>query len=115
MVKVTNWLTRHRRHKRFIARAKWFSLWRWTVYNQVRSALIKQWQRAYVWRKLKKRDFRKLWIERINAAVRAKWSRYSVFMGQLAKKDVALNRKMLSNIALVFPQVFDKIFDHVSE
>ncbi len=115
MVRVTNWFARHKRHKRFIARAKGFSLGRGNVYKQVRSALIKQWQNAYIGRKQKKRIFRKLWIERLSAALRNKWTKYSVFMGQLSKKDVAVDRKMLSNIAVVFPEVFDKICDHASK
>lgn len=114
MVRITNWLTRHKRHKRFIKRAKWFSMWRGNVYKQVRSALIKQGQNAYIWRKQKKRIFRKLWIERLSATLRNKWTKYSIFMGQLTKKDVQLDRKALSNIAVVFPEVFDKIVDHAS-
>jgi large subunit ribosomal protein L20 len=43
------------------------------LYNQAKDALVKQWQHAYVSRKLKKRDFRRLWIERLSAALRAKW------------------------------------------
>ncbi len=115
MVRVTNWFARHKRHKRIIAKARWFSMWRGNVYKQVRSALIKQGQNAYIGRKQKKRDFRKLWIERLSATLRNKGTKYSVFMGQLSKKDVALNRKMLSNIAVVFPEVFDKICDHASK
>ncbi len=110
MVRVTNWLQRQRRHKKFRKMAKGFRLWRSTVYKQIRLALVKQGQRAYVWRKLKKRDFRKLWIERISAIVREKGSKYSVFMHALSEKNIMLNRKVLSNIAVLFPDVFDKIF-----
>ncbi len=113
MVRVTNWFVRHRRHKKFLSQAKWFRLWRKNVYKQVRLALIKQWQNAYVWRKLKKRQFRQLWIERLSAALRARWDKYSVFMSNMSKKDVKLNRKVLSNIAVVFPEVFDKIHEDI--
>lgn len=115
MVRVTNGLQRQRRHKRFIARAKWFSQGRKNVYKQVRSALVKQGQNAYIWRKLKKRQFRQLWIERLNASLRAKWSKYSVFMGQLTKKSIKIDRKMLSNIAVVFPSVFDAICEEAAK
>ena len=113
MVRVSNGLQRQRRHKKYISKAKWFRLWRSNVYNQVRSALVKQGQHAYVSRRLKKRDFRKLWIERISAAVREKGSKYSVFIWAMLKKDIKLDRKVLSNISLAFPEVFTKIYEEV--
>jgi large subunit ribosomal protein L20 len=64
-------------------------------------------------RKLKKRDFRKLWIERLSAVLREKGSKYSVFMGSMNSKHILLNRKVLSNIAVVFPQVFDNIYREI--
>ena len=113
MVRVTNGLQRQRRHKKYLSQAKWFRQGRSKVYNQVRQALIKQGQHAYTSRRLKKRDFRRLWIERLNASLREKWSKYSVFMNQCYEKDIILDRKVLSNIALAFPKVFDKIYDEV--
>ncbi|MDR0282684.1 MAG: 50S ribosomal protein L20 [Candidatus Peribacteria bacterium] len=111
MVRVTNGLQRQRKHKKYIAQAKGFRLGRKNLYTQVRQALIKQGQHAYVSRRLKKRDFRKLWIERLNAVLREKGSKYSVFMNILYQKNIQLDRKMLSNIALAFPQVFDKMYE----
>ncbi len=113
MVRVTNGLQRQRRHKKYIRKAKGFRLGRGNLYNQVRAALVKQGQHAYVSRKLKKRDFRRLWIERLSAAVREKGSKYSVFMGTMLKKDIKLNRKVLSNISIAFPEVFDKIYAEI--
>ena len=113
MVRVTNWLQRQRRHKRFVAQATGFRLGRKNLYKQVRLALVKQWQHAYVSRRLKKRDFRALWTERLSAALREKWSKYSTFIDAMAKKDILLNRKVLSNIAVAFPEVFDKIVKEV--
>ncbi len=113
MVRVTNGLQRQRRHKKFIKLAKWFRLGRSKVYKQVRLALVKQWQHAYKSRKEKKRDFRKLWIERLSAVIREKGSKYSIFIGNMTKKDIILDRKVLSNIAVAFPQVFDKIYSEV--
>lgn len=115
MVRVTNGLTRQRKHRKFVKMAKGFRLGRKNVYKQVRIALIKQWQNAYRGRKQKKRDFRRLWIERLNAALRMRGSKYSVFMWQASAKKVVLDRKMLSNIAVVFPEVFDAIVDEVSK
>ena len=115
MVRVTNGLQRQRKHKKYLSQAKWFRQGRSKVYNQARQALIKQWQHSYVSRRLKKRDFRRLWIERLNAALHNKWSKYSVFMNQCYKKDVILDRKVLSNIAVAFPEVFDKIYEEVAK
>ena len=109
MVRVKNGLTKQRRHSKFLAAAKGFRLCRSKVYKQVRAALVKQGQHAYKGRKEKKREFRKLWIERLSAAVRAKGISYSRFAGAVAAKGVQLDRKVLSNIALAFPAVFDKI------
>jgi len=113
MVRVTNGFQRHKRHKKYRSQAKWFRLWRKNVYNQVRQALIKQWQHSYVGRKEKKRDFRRLWIERLSASLRNRWSKYSIFMHQMSEKNIQINRKVLSNIAVAFPEVFDKIFSEV--
>lgn len=115
MVRVKNGLMRHKRHKKFVKLAKGFRLGRKNVYKQVRLALVKQGQHAYVGRKEKKREQRKLWIERISAVVRNKGSKYSVFMNQMAQKDIKLNRKVLSNVAVVFPNVFDKMFAEITK
>ena len=115
MVRVTNGLVRHRRHKKFIKMAKWFRLGRKNVYKQVRLALLKKAQHEYRNRKEKKRDFRRLWIERISAALRQKGEKYSVFINNLYNKRVLLNRKVLSNIAILFPEVFDTIVEETKK
>jgi len=115
MVRVTNGLQRQRKHKKYLSQAKWFRQGRSKVYNQARQALIKQGQHAYTSRRLKKRDFRRLRIERLNAALREKWSKYSVFMNQCYAKDITLDRKVLSNIAVAFPAVFDKIYEEATK
>jgi len=113
MVRVTNWYVRHKRHKKFRKLAKWFRLGRKNVYKQVRLALVKQKQHEYRNRKEKKRDFRKLWIERISAACRERWIKYSEFINRLYNNKVLLNRKVLSNIAILFPDVFNTIVEEV--
>ena len=75
--------------------------------EQVRRSL----RYAYIGRKLKKRDFRRLWIARINAATRAEGISYSAFMAGLIKAGVTLNRKMLSEIAIQDPAGFKAIVD----
>lgn len=114
MVRVKNGIMRHKRHTKFTKSATGFRLGRKNVYKQVRLALVKQGQHAYVWRKEKKRDFRKLWIERLSAAIRSKGSKYSLFINKMDRKDIIINRKILSNIAIAFPKVFDKIYDTVN-
>ena len=64
---------------------------------------------ARVGRKLRKRDFRSLWIIRLNAACRARGIRYSLFINGLKKANIALNRKMLSEIAIADPHAFDAV------
>jgi large subunit ribosomal protein L20 len=113
MVRVKNGLHRQRRHKKFIKLAKGFRLGRSKVYKQVRLALVKQGQHAYVNRKEKKREFRKLWIERLSAVIREKGGKYSTFIAQMGEKNVLLDRKVLSNIAVAFPPVFDKVFEEI--
>lgn len=113
MVRVKNGLQRHARHKKFIARAKWFRLGRGNVYKQVRLALVKAGQHAYVDRKLKKRTMRSLWIERLSAACQMRGSKYSTFVHSMDMKKVLLNRKVLSNIAVAFPQVFDEVYNFI--
>ncbi len=115
MVRVKNWAQKHKRHKKFLRLAKGFRLGRSKVYKQVRAALVKQGQHSYKSRKEKKREFRRLWIERLSASVRAKGMSYSRFIHALSENDIALDRKVLSNIAIAFPAVFDKIFDKVSK
>ena len=70
------------------------------VYRRAREAYLAALSRAYVDRKRKKRDFRRLWITRISAAVRAEGMSYSVFMNGLKKAGITLNRKMLSEMAI---------------
>ena len=113
MVRVSSGLQRQRSHKKYIKAAKGFRLGRKNLYTQVKDALVKQWQHAYVSRKLKKRDFRRLWTGRLSASLREKWSKYSAFIGQMSKKNILLNRKFLSNSAVAFPEVFDKIYKEV--
>lgn len=106
MTRVSRWLATHKRHKKFIERAKGFQMWRGNVYKQVRSALFKQAEHAYRGRKLKKRQFRSLWIERINAAARMHDMSYSTLMWGLRLKRIALDRKSISELAIHYPSVF---------
>jgi large subunit ribosomal protein L20 len=82
----------------------------WTV---AKNAFEKGQQYAYRDRRTKKRNFRSLWIQRINAAVREHDMSYSVFMGKLHEKNIELSRKVLADLALNNPQAFKAIVDAV--
>ena len=79
------------------------------VYRRAREAYLAALSRAYGDRKRKKRDFRKLWITRISAAVRAEGMSYSVFMNGLKKAGITLNRKMLSEMAIHDAKAFSDL------
>jgi large subunit ribosomal protein L20 len=113
MTRVSRGLSTHKRHKKFIDRAKGFQMWRGTVYKQVRSALFKQAEHAYRGRKLKKRQFRSLWIERINAAARMHDMSYSALMWGLRLHHIALDRKAISELAVQYPTVFTALCEKV--
>ena len=91
--------TRKRRNKTLkLAKAYWGGKSR--LFKTAKEAVMKSGQYAYVGRRLKKRDFRRLWIARISAACKANGMNYSTFMNGLKKAGITLNRKMLSEIAI---------------
>jgi large subunit ribosomal protein L20 len=77
--------------------------------------LFKQGEHAYRGRKLKKRQFRSLWIERINAAARMHGLSYSAFIGGLHAQNIALDRKLLSELAVAHPHVFASVCKTVTK
>ena len=81
------------------------------VYRRAREAFLAALSRAYVDRKRKKRDFRRLWITRISAAVRAEGMSYSVFMNGLKKAGINMNRKMLSELAIHDANAFRELVE----
>ncbi len=84
-----------------------------TTVKKGKEALIKAGQNAYRNRRLKKRDFRSLWIIRLNAAVRTHGVSYSRFINQLNKKKVTLDRKVLSELAINEPATFEKLVKEI--
>ena len=83
------------------------------VYRRAREAYLAALSRAYFDRKRKKRDFRRLWITRISAAVRAEGMTYSVFMNGLKKAGITINRKMLSELAIHDANAFRELIAKV--
>jgi len=86
-----------------------------TSYKIARQTMIRSCMYAYAHRKAKKRDFRELWIQRINAAVRPMNLSYSKFMNLLKKNNIEVNRKMLSELAINNPAEFKAIVDSVNK
>ena len=84
----------------------------WTV---AKNAYEKGMQYAYRDRRVKKRNFRALWIQRINAGVRGYGMSYSVFIGKLHKNDIQLNRKVLADLAMNHPNAFKAIVESVKD
>lgn len=113
MVRVKRGNVARKRRNKILNRAKGFRgshsvLFR-TANQQVMKALIY----AYVGRKQKKRQFRKLWITRINAAASSLNIKYNVLINKLKKENINLNRKMLSQLAILDPSTFSKIVQQV--
>jgi len=108
-MRVKRGIVRHRRHKKIRALAKGYRDMRRATFVKANEAVIKAGQNSYRDRRLKKRDFRSLWIIRLNAALRAEGLTYSRFIGALRKKKIELNRKSLSELAIHEPGILRKI------
>ena len=100
MARVKRGVTARRRHKKILKLAKGYYNARRKVFRVAKQAVIKAGQYAYIGRKQKKRNFRSLWITRINAAARLNGLSYSRFMNGLLKAGITLDRKVLADIAV---------------
>jgi large subunit ribosomal protein L20 len=109
MPRSTNAVASRRRRKKILQKAKGYFLSRSKVYTVAKNAVEKAGVYSYVGRKLKKRDYRALWITRINAAVRMEGLTYSKFISKLASANIELNRKVLADLALNNPEAFKAV------
>ena len=109
MARVKKGVTARRRHKKIIAKARGYYNARRKVFRVAKQAVTKAHQYAYIGRKQRKRQFRSLWIVRINAAARLHGLSYSRFMNGLLKAGVTLDRKALADIAIHDPAAFGAI------
>ena len=96
-------------HKKVLKLAKGYFGAKSRQFRVANQAVMKSQAYAYVGRKLRKRDFRSLWITRINAAVRAQGMTYSQFIGKLNAKGIVLNRKVMADLAMNEPKAFEAI------
>jgi len=101
------------RRKKILKQAKGFYGKRKNVYTVAKNVVEKGMTYMYVGRKLKKRNYRQLWIARINAAVRAEGMTYSVFINRLQTKGIELDRKVLADLAMNNPETFKNLVDQV--
>lgn len=113
MPRVKRGVTARARHKKILRLAKGYRGRRKNVYRIAKQAVMKAGQYAYRDRRQRKRQFRALWIARINAAVRELGMTYSVFMNGIRKAGVELDRKVLADLAVFDKAAFEKITDQV--
>jgi large subunit ribosomal protein L20 len=113
MARVKRGVTAHARHKRVLEAAKGYYGRRKNTIRIAKQAVEKAGQYAYRDRKVKKRSFRAIWIQRINAAVREQGLTYGVFMHGLSLTELALDRKVLADIAMHEPDSFRAIVAQV--
>ena len=112
-MRVKTGYTRRQRHKKVLARTKGFRMTKGRLYKVSKEADLHAGQYAFVGRKLRKRDRRKLWITRINAALSQYSLVYSKFINSLKKAKIELNRKILADLAVSHTKVFKAIVEKV--
>jgi len=115
MPRSVNHVASRKKRKKILKLSKGYFGARKNVWTVAKNAVEKAMLYAYDHRKLKKRAFRRLWIVRINAAVRMFGMSYSKFMGELAKSNIDLNRKVLADLAMNNPEAFKVIVDQVKK
>ena len=111
MARVKGAMNARKKHKKVLKLAKGYRGSRSKLYRPANTFVMKALKKAYIGRKLKKRDFRKLWIQRINAAARMNGISYSRLMNGLKLAGVEVNRKMLSEMAIQDPAGFAQLVE----
>ena len=113
MPRSVNTVASKAKRKKILKHAKGYWGRRKNVWTVAKNAVEKGWTYAYRDRKAKKRDFRKLWIQRINAGARQEGMSYSQLMGKLKTANIELNRKVLADLAMNHPDAFKAIVEQV--
>lgn len=113
MTRVKRGVSAKKRHKKILELAKGYKLGRKNIYRLAKQAIIKAKTFSYRDRKVNKREFRRLWVLRINNAVRERGITYSQFIDGLSKADININRKVLSQLAIEEPKAFEEIVNKV--
>lgn len=115
MPRTTYSVASRKRRKKIINAAKGYFGKRKNVYTVAKNAVEKGMAYSYIHRKQKKRNFRKLWILRINAAARLNGMSYSSFMGAYNKSGMVMNRKVLADLAMNHPEAFKAVVDQLKK
>lgn len=115
MTRIKRGVAAHKRRKNFLSRTKGFTNRRRTNAIAAKEALLHADSYAYAHRRLRKRDFKKLWTIRVNAAAREQGLSFSKLMAGLHKEKVGLNKKMLAEIAARNPKAFEAIVSQISK
>ncbi|MEG1879986.1 MAG: 50S ribosomal protein L20 [Oscillospiraceae bacterium] len=113
MARIKGAVKTRARRKKILKLAKGYRGAKSKLFKTANQAVMKSLAYAYRDRKAKKREFRQLWIARINAATRMNGMSYSVFMNGLKKNNIEINRKMLSEIAIADPEAFKNLVEQV--
>ncbi len=108
-MRVKGGIVRKRRHNKVLSQAKGYRMSKSKLYKTANQAVMHAGQYSYNDRRKRAAQFRRLWISRLNAACKTNGIQYKDFISNLKKKDVQLNRKVLSDIALNNPEVFSFI------
>lgn len=111
MARVKRAVNAKKRHKKVLKQAKGYYGAKSKLFRTANQAVMKSLNYAYIGRKQRKRDFRKLWITRINAAARLNGMSYSTFINGLKKANIEVNRKMLSEMAIHDAEGFAKLVE----
>jgi len=111
MARVKSARITRKKHKKILKRAKGYYGAKHYRFRMAKQAVMKSGKYAYVGRKDRKSNFRKLWITRINAAARQNGTTYSKLVAGLKKANVTINRKMLADLAITDPKAFTKIVE----
>ncbi|NOY15072.1 MAG: 50S ribosomal protein L20 [bacterium] len=114
MTRVKTGIIRRRRHKKILKAAKGYRMTRHRLYKVAHEAVLHAGQYAFAGRKLRKRQFRRLWITRLNIALRQVGTKYSEFINKLKKQNINLNRKTLSEMAVNQPEAFKKLVQSIT-
>jgi len=115
MPRANSSVPRHRRHRKIVKQAKGYYGARSRTFKSAKDAVIKAGLYAYRDRRQRKRQFRRLWITRINAACRLNGIPYSAFINALDVKGIILNRKVLADMAVRDPQSFTDLVNSVKD
>ncbi len=113
MSRVKRGVIKNKRRKKILKLTKGFRRPYSNKKKFAKEAILHAYKYAYIGRKQKKRNFRKLWQVRINAALREKGLKYSEFINLIKKQNIILNRKVLSELAQNYPEVFNKVLEEV--